>query len=176
MNGRDELALPRRDLLRRLRAVFLAGGLSFALTTWLLVRIENPGGRLEPARPARLPDGQAGESGSEPASVARAHLEALNRGELRTAYGFFSAKYRQQISFEAFHELVVTHPEMLRAREVWSTPREISGDHAVLESHLRSPDGACYLARFVMVRAAGRWWIDGLRWIREAQKGDRVQV
>jgi hypothetical protein len=176
MSGRDELALPRRDLLRRLRALFLAGGLSFALTTWLLVRIENPGGRLEPARPARLPaDRQAG-SGSEPASVARAHLEALNRGELRAAYGFFSAQYRQQVPFEAFHELVVTHPEMLRAREVWSTAREISRDHAVLESHLRLPDGARYLARFVMVHAAGRWWIDGLRWTREARKGGGIQV
>ncbi len=145
----------RRSLRRRLLALLGAGGAAFVLTTWILVRVENPLGR------AAL--------GSTPASVVKAHLEALNRGELNAAYAFFSSRYRQKVSFEAYHELVVTHPRMFRTRELRFSRDEESGEHAVLETRLRAEGGERYVARFTLVRAEGRWWIDDLRW--GAEKG-----
>jgi len=143
----------RRGLRRRLLALLAAGGVAFVLTTWTLIRVENP---LGPAG-----------SGATPASAVKAHLEALNRGELRTAYALFSPRYRQNVSFEAYHELVVTHWRMFRTRELRFSRDEESSEHAVLETRMLAETGEHYVARFTLVRADGRWWIDDLHWTTE---------
>lgn len=140
----------RMALLRRLRVLLFAGTLSFALTTWTLVRVENPAALLG--------------WGPGPSSVARAHLEALNRGELRVAYELFSTQYRQQVSFDAYHQLVITHRDMFLIADATFEETEDSGDRAVLEGSITASDGEHYRARFTMVRIDGRWWIDDLRW------------
>src|SRR2546426_12654327 len=94
----------RPSLLRRLLALLVAGGTAFTLTTWVLVRYDNPLGILRPA--------------PGPAKVVQAHLEALSRGEVRTAYEMFSRQYREKVSFEAYQELVVRHRRMFSLREV----------------------------------------------------------
>lgn len=139
-----------RDLLRRLRLLLVLGGAGFAVATWMMVRFDP------------LPQLLGGGSG--PASVAREHLQALNRGALREAYALFSIQYRAQVSFEAYHELVVTHREMFRTAAMDFTEREASRERAVLEGHLRTAAGERYRARFTMVWFQGRWWIDDLRW------------
>lgn len=141
----------RAALLRRLRVLLFVSALAFALSTWMLVRVENPAALLG--------------WGPGPSTIARAHLEALNRGELRAAYELFSTQYRQQVSFDAYHELVITHREMfLIADATFEETEDSAGDHAVLESSITASDGEHYRARFTMVRIEGRWWIDDLRW------------
>ena len=157
---REEQA--RRRLLRRLLALLVGGGLAFVLTIWVLVRVENPASLLA--------------FGSGPSSVVRAHLAALNRGDLRTAYELFSAHYRKQIPFEAYHELVATHREMFRTRELEFRSSEVTEKRAVLETRLLAADGERYLARFTMVRLAGRWWIDDVRWGAEPRRRGRMTV
>lgn len=152
----------RRRLLRRLLALLAVGGAAFALTTWTLVRFD-------------IPTGSSGLFGS-PASVVKAHLEALNRGEPRAAYDLFSRKYRQQVSFEAYHQLVVAHRGMFRTRELRFTRNEESSERAVLEAHLLAGGGGRYVARFTLVRAEGRWWIDDLRWRAERDHSDIIAV
>jgi hypothetical protein len=44
---------------------------------------------------------------------------------------------------------------------------EESGERAVLETHLLAEGGEHYLARYTLVHAEGRWWIDDLRWSAE---------
>src|SRR3989441_13327200 len=66
----------RRSLLRRLLALLVAGGTAFTLTTWVLVRYDNPPGILPPA--------------AGPAKVFQAQLEALSRGAGRTPDQMFS--------------------------------------------------------------------------------------
>jgi hypothetical protein len=68
------------------------------------------------------------------------------------------------VSFNVFHELVVTHREMFLVADATFQETEDSGDHAVLESSITASDGEHYRARFTMVRIDGRWWIDDLRW------------
>lgn len=157
----DDDAGRRRTLLRRLRVLLITSGLAFALTTWMLVRVQNPAALLG--------------WGPGPSTVARAHLEALNRGELRIAYGLFSAQYRQHVPFESYHELVVAHREMFQTSDVSFDIREDSGQRAVLEGHITSAGGERYLARFTMVRIEGRWWIDDLRWGRD-EKDRRIKT
>ncbi len=134
-------------------ALLAVGGAAFVVTTWLLVRLENP---LGPA-----------SAGSSAESVVRAHLEALNRGELRTAYALFSRRYREKVSFEAYHELVVTHWRMFRTRELRFSREDESGEHAVLVTRMLTEGGERYMARFTLVRLEGRWWIDDLHWRTE---------
>jgi len=152
----------RRGLRRRLLALLGAGGVAFVLTTWILVRFENPLG------PAGL--------SSTPESVVRAHLEALNRGELHAAYALFSPRYRQNVSFEAYHELVVKHWRKFRTRELQFSKEEESGGRAILETRLLAEGGERYVARFTLVRAEGRWWIDDLRWGTERGSGKLLTV
>jgi len=140
----------RRQLLRRLLALLTASAVAFTLTTFLLVRYEKVLGLL------------GGAPG--PARVVRAHLEALNRGELRAAYDQFSPHYREKVSFDAYHSLVVTHRRVFHLREFHFSRNEQAGERAVLEARIVAADGEHYLARFTLVRSDGRWWIDDLRW------------
>ncbi len=154
----------RRSVLRRLMALVVAGSVAFALTTWTLVRVQSPLSRLEFV------------SGSGPSGVVKAHLEALNRGELRAAYQLFSSEYRRQVSFEAYQRLVLTHVRMFRARDYQLARVNESAERAVLESHILAENGERYLARFTLVRAEGRWWIDDLRWGSEARAKGLLSV
>jgi hypothetical protein len=151
-----------RRLWRRLMMLLVAGGAAFGLTTWILVRLDNPVGPLGLK--------------SSPAAVVRAHLEALNRGELRAAYELFSRRYRQQVPFDAYRELVVTHRRMFRTRELRFSRHEESGERAVLETHMRAEGGERYVARFTLIRAEGRWWINDLRWGAESDHSELVAV
>jgi hypothetical protein len=149
-------ALWRRRYLRRLWMLLATGGLSFALTTWMLVRVENPAGLLG--------------FGPGPRSLVKAHFEALNRGDLRGAYDCFSLHYRAQLPFETYHELVASHWAMFRTREVTLAAQEGAGERVVLLTRVVASDGGRYRARFTLVRRDGRWWIDDVRWSAEPRR------
>ncbi|HEX9759935.1 MAG TPA: DUF4864 domain-containing protein, partial [Candidatus Acidoferrales bacterium] len=148
MRQRQERA--RRRLLRRLGVLLVLGVVGFSMVTWVLVRVEDPS--------ALLPMGRG------PSRVIENYLQALNRGELRTAYNLFSPTYRGQVSFEVYHELIVTHRRMFLTREAKLQSREIGGERTVVDTRLVSTGGERYVARFTLVRLDGRWWIDDLRW------------
>jgi hypothetical protein len=150
----------QRSFRRRLLALLAAGGTAFILTTWFLVRLKNP---LE-------------LSSSDPVRVVKAQLDALNRGELRAAYDLFSRRFRQQVPFEAYHKLVVTHREMFHTEEIEVSETQGSGERAVLETRLLAAGGKHYRARFTLVRAEGRWWIDDVRWGTEPGFGQRIAI
>ncbi len=137
-----------------------AAVIGFALTVWILVRMD-------------LPAGSAGEELAA-ANVVRTQLDAVNRGDLREAYGLFSQRYRDQVPFEAFHELVATHLPMFRLRKVDFESREESHVRAVLDTHILSTNGERYLARYTVIRIEGHWWIDDIRWGPEPQPPSRT--
>jgi hypothetical protein len=126
------------------------------LTAWILVRVDAPFGLLS----------------TGPQEIARAQLRALDRGELRPAYDMFSARYRQQVSFDVWHELCVTHWRMFHAEVLRASTPAQSGARATLEMHLRGADDKEYRARFTLVRLEGRWWIDDVHWAEEANGRD----
>src|SRR5207302_7066232 len=140
----------QRSLLSRLLALLVAGGTAFTLTTWVLVRYDNPLGILRPA--------------PGPAKVVQAHLEALSRGEVRTAYEMFSRQYREKVSFEAYQELVVRHRRMFSLREFEFSREEESGVNASTETRIVGMDGARYGTHLTLARAEDRWRLDGLHW------------
>jgi hypothetical protein len=133
--------------------------LAFGVTTWLLVRSNNPFGLF------RLASG--------PTSVVRAQLEALSRGDLRKAYDLFSARYRHDVSFDAFHQLVVTHRGMFQTQQMRIGRDDEAGTKAIVITHLVAESGRRYVARFTLVQTEGRWWVDDLRWGSERDAGDR---
>jgi uncharacterized protein DUF4864 len=152
----------RRVMRRRLLILLCVMCLAFAVTTWLLVRYDNP------LWLSRLTNG--------PASVVRSQLEALNRGDLQVAYGLFSPNYREQVPFEAFHQLVVTHRNMFQTRELRIGRDDESGSRADLETHLVAEGGKRYVARFTLVRVDGRWWIDDLHWGNEPTQRQKYRA
>lgn len=144
----------RRRLLRRLKILLATGVTAFVLTTWMLVSVPNPAALF-------------GVWGGEPERVVQSYFEALNRGELRAAYGMFSARFRGEVTFEAYHALVVSHRRMFLTREFQVRDARGSGERTVLLTRLQTTDGEHYLAQFTLVRLDGRWWINDLRWAAE---------
>ena len=147
----DADGVVRRALLRRLRLLLVAGLALFTLAVWVLVGVDDPLERLGLV--------------SGPKHVVRAHLAALSRGEARTAYEFFSNQYREQIPWPAYERMITSHRDMFRTHVVGFRDREGGDDASTeLDTELLSANGRRYLVRFTVVQAAGRWWIDRVRW------------
>jgi hypothetical protein len=160
---REELArVARAQSLRRLKRLLIFGCALFTLLIWLLVRLENPG-VLSLFAPG-------------PAHVVRQHLQALNRGEFREAYLLFSKHYRNEVSFELYHELVVTHSAMFHTRVVSVSHQESSGNRIVLDTRVLASDGEHYVARFTLVRLENRWWIDDLHWGADTDRRTIISI
>ena len=157
----DELERRRKTLVGQLAALLAAALAAFALTTWILVRMDTSWGQAKDASPA---------------NIVRAQLEALDRGELREAYDLFSQQYRNRVPFRAFHELVAAHPAMFRARHVEFGRREESSARAILDTRIVAADGERYLARYTLIAIEGHWWIDDLRWGHEAESRGRLSA
>jgi hypothetical protein len=79
----------------------------------------------------------------------------------------FSAQYRQQVSFDEWNQLILTHWRMFHAEVVGAGEPAQSGPRVLLEIHLRGEDKKRYRARFTLIQLQGRWWVDDLHWSRE---------
>jgi Domain of unknown function (DUF4864) len=147
---------------RRLVTLAFAGLVAFAGTVWGLVRMESRGNREDATR--------------EAAAVVAQHLAALKRGDLETAYGQFSERYRHEVPFEAFHDLVVTHWAMFRAREVKFDPGEEWSNRVMLRTHILASDGQNYEADYMLKQIRGHWWIDDVHWGLEPRRGESMKA
>ncbi|MCL6482147.1 MAG: DUF4864 domain-containing protein [Firmicutes bacterium] len=149
----------RRRLLHRLVILLVVAVATFSAITWLLLRMDS----LQLAQ-------------AEPARVVRQHLEALNRGDFRAAYALFSESYRERIAFETYHAMVAEHRAVFTTRRVEFEAQRQSGMRAVLTTRVLAADGGRYLARFSLVREAGRWWIDDIRWSAEPRNRRSIHI
>jgi uncharacterized protein DUF4864 len=146
----------KRRFRRGLFLLFSLALAAFILTSWILVRVDSP----------------FGEFSAEPQEIVRAQLRALDRGDLRPAYEMFSARYRGQVSFDAWHELVATHWRMFHAEVVRAETAAPSGPGITLQLYLHGADDKNYRARFTLIRTDGRWWIDDVHWTEEQNAHD----
>ena len=133
---------------------------AFIMTVWIFVRVAPP----------------LGSSLIGPQEVARAQLRALDRGELRPAYDMLSARYRQQVSFDLWRQLILSHWRMFHAEVVRSGELAQSGPRVTLEIYLRGADEKAYRARFTLIRLDGQWWVDDLHWAEEANTRDMIGI
>jgi hypothetical protein len=150
----------RRNLRNNLFTLLGLSLASFVLTAWVLVRVESPFGLFA----------------SGPRDVASAQLRALDRGEMRASYDMFSEQYRKQVTFDQWRQLVVTHWRQFHAEILGAEPPEQSGQRVTLEIHLRGADEKPYRARFTLIRARGRWWVDDLHWSEEPDERDLRRI
>ncbi len=156
---REDLTLRRRNFRHNLQLLLSLTLAAFTLTAWILVRVDSPFGLFS----------------TGPQDVARAQLRALDRGEVRPAYDMFSPRYRQQVSFDVWHELIITHWRMFHAEVLRTGTSAQSGPRATLEMYLRGADDKTYRARFTLIRQNGRWWIDDVHWAEEGRERDFIR-
>jgi hypothetical protein len=152
----EDVESRRRSFLHNLFILLSLTLAAFILTTWILVRVDSPFGALS----------------TGPQEVVRAQLLALDHGDLRPAYDMFSSRYRGQVSFELWHELIVTHWRMFHGEVVHSEEPAKSGPGVSLEIYVRGADDKDYRARFLLIRTDGRWWIDDVHWAAEPDRGE----
>jgi hypothetical protein len=157
--SREDLLSRRRSFRHNLQILLSLTLAAFTLTAWILVRVDSPFGLFS----------------TGPQEVARAQLRALDRGELRPAYDMFSPRYRQQVSFDVWHELITTHWRMFHAEVLRTGASAQSGPRATLEMYLRGADDKTYRARFTLIRQNGRWWIDDVHWAEEGRERDFIR-
>jgi hypothetical protein len=153
---REAAASWRRTFRHNLLLLLSLALAAFVLTAWILVRVDAPFGIFS----------------SGPQEIVRAHLRALDRGELRPAYDMLSPRYRGQVSFDTWHELFITHWRMFHADVVRTETTSIGGPGVTLEIFLHGADDRDYRARFTLVRTDGRWWIDDVHWTQEPDERD----
>ena len=155
--GTHEAVALRKQGFRRGLYMLLSLALgAFIFTSWILVHLDAPFSAYA----------------NGPQEVVRAQLRALERGQLRPAYDLFSARYRQQVSFDAWRELVVTHSRMFHADVVRTGTPAQAGPRVNLEIFLHGADAKDYRARFTLIRTDGRWWIDDVHWTETAPARD----
>jgi hypothetical protein len=155
-----EEASRKRKLRHNLLLLLSLTLAAFVLTAWILVRVDSPFGTYT----------------NSPQEIVRAQLRALDRGQLRPAYDMFSVRYRQQVSFDVWHELIVTHWRMFHAEVLRTGEPAQTGPDVTVEIHLRGSDDREYRARFTLIRLAGRWWIDDVHWSEEADEQNNVRT
>lgn len=153
---KEETASRKRRFRHNLFLLLSLALAAFILTSWILVRLDSPFGAYS----------------AEPQEIVRAQLRALDRGDLRPAYEMFSARYRGQVSFDAWHELVATHWRMFHAEVVRAETAAPSGPGITLQLYLHGADDKDYRARFTLIRTDGRWWIDDVHWTEEQNTRD----
>lgn len=151
-----DAASRRRSFRHNLFLLLSLALAAFILTSWILVRVDSPFGIFS----------------TGPQEIVRAHLRALDRGELRPAYDMFSPRYRGQVSFDTWHELFVTHWRMFHADVVRAEMPAYSGPGVTMEIYLHGADDKDYRARFTLIRTDGRWWIDDVHWTEEPDERD----
>jgi hypothetical protein len=144
----------RQRFLRRMGWLLVAGFASFALVSWMLVRS---------TLLVRF-----GAQNSEPIEVVKLELGSLARGDMKDAYAQLSERYRKEVPFANYNALVTSHRRMFLTREYRVTRHEIHNGQMQIDAQLVSVNGKHYLARFILVELAGRWWIDDLHWREEA--------
>lgn len=157
--SREDLLSRRRNFRHNLQLLFSLTLAAFTLTAWILVRV----------------DSSFGLFATGPQEVARAQLRALDRGEVRPAYDMLSPRYRQQVSFDVWHELIISHWRMFHAEVLRTGASAQSGSRATLEIYLRGADDQMYRARFTLIRQNGRWWIDDVHWGEEGRERDFIR-
>lgn len=146
----------RQKFLRRLGWLLVAGLASFALVSWMLVRS---------ARMIGIATRDA-----DPIAVVKLELGSLARGNMEDAYAQLSERYRKEVPFANYNALVTSHRRMFLTREYRVTRHEVHGGQMQIDAQLVSVNGKHYLARFILVELAGRWWIDDLHWREEADQ------
>jgi hypothetical protein len=144
----------RKQFLRRVRWLLVAGVISFVVVSWML------------ARSTRM--GIYGSRAADPLAVVRVELGSLASGDLEAAYAQFSERYRKEVPFEDYHALVSSHRRMFLTRQYRVTRRDEYNGQTFIDAQLTSSTGQHFVARFTLIEAAGRWWIDDLHWEAEA--------
>jgi hypothetical protein len=146
----------RRELLRRMRWLMVAAIASFALAGWMIVRYTSLAGR--------------NASASDQVAIVRAEIEALSRGDLKSAYGLLSERYRKEVPYENYHALVSEYRRAFLTRAYRVTRRDEIRGRTVIEAQLVTVNGQHYLAKFTLVQTAGKWWIDDLHWAAQSEQ------
>ena len=156
----SENAASRKRTFRQNLLMLLSLSLAaFILTAWILIRVDFGFGMFS----------------TGPQEVARAQLRALDRGEVRPAYDMFSPRYRREVSYDVWHEVIVTHWRMFHSEVLRAGEPSQDGPRATLELYVRGADAKTYRARFTLVRLEGRWWIDDLHWSEDGRESDLMR-
>ena len=146
-----------RSFRRNLTQLLVFTLAAFILTAWILVRLDSS---------------LLGAFLNGPQEVVRAQLEALDEGQIRPAYNMFSPRYRQQVSFDIWRELIATHWRMFHSEVLQTGQPARTGNGVTLEMVVRGADEKAYRAQFTLIRMNGRWWIDDLHWAEAPDQRD----
>ena len=141
--------------------------LPLPLAAILLFLLVAPGG-VQPLQPS-VPDAK-----KEILGVIQAQFEALRQGDYAQAHSFAAAGLRQQFSVAAFERMVKEgYPIIAFWRALSFGEVEDNGHEAVVEISVLSRRGRIHVFRYLLLREASGWRINGVLELpgRNAERG-----
>ncbi len=105
-----------------------------------------------------------------PASVVKAHLEAINRENYALAYSHFALDYRKETSLEDFRRQIAPFSNMLPYRSADLNRTQIVNNRSSVDGLLTGRDGSLFPVRYQLVRDQGTWKIVSFEWISPGDK------
>lgn len=142
----------QRIWLRRMLFLLVACCAAFALTTFWF-------SHLSTSLSIEKANAQA-------TNIVRQHFAALERGDYHAAYEQFSTRYRRQMPFELFVEMVAGHWKMMRGQATLF-PQSATPSRVIVHVDFAGRGGMSLTAEFTVIRDNGQWWIDNVSWRSE---------
>ncbi len=100
----------------------------------------------------------------KPVGMIRAQLQAIEDGEYRKAYGYLSARAKEQVSYEEFVRLIQENSVVMEPRDSTFLSRKVDGTIAVITGSLEGYGGYVSEVEYVLVKEANEWRIATFEW------------
>jgi hypothetical protein len=99
-----------------------------------------------------------------PARNVKAHIEALNEGDVDQAYKHFSGEYRKNHSYATFKSEVDAYSDAFPLTEYSLKHVQVVNDKATVEGILKGKNGAIIPVHYSLVLEKREWKINDYSW------------
>lgn len=116
-----------------------------------------------------MPDGDHGPrllvgETLQPVDMVRAQLRSIEDGEYGQAYGYLSARAKEQVSYDEFVALIQGNTVVMEPRDSTFQSRHVNGSTATIRGVLEGYGGYVSDVGYVLVKDVDQWRIASFEW------------
>lgn len=101
---------------------------------------------------------------NRPKQVIQTHVDAINEGDYRLAYFYFSAAYQKMVSPSVFRERLKSLSPMLPIREVHLNSVRIRNNRALIDGTFSGSTGVIFPVHYELIQEKKEWKILDYEW------------
>lgn len=100
----------------------------------------------------------------QPVDMVRAQLRSIEDGEYGQAYGYLSARAKEQVSYDEFVALIQGNTVVMEPRDSTFQSRHVNGSTATIRGVLEGYGGYVSDVGYVLVKDVDQWRIASFEW------------